>query len=417
MLVRRPPDPGAGRRPGGRGVRRPARRRAAGVLVDRGPRRRRARPVGPAVACSGARPARSAPTSRCWWPTRRRRCRPIPRCGWSGPTRSTCCSRPRWRCTPRRSASRRWSTTAVAGYRRRVADLVRARRAYARIVDREVVFKAELAVVTRHTAQVQGVWVAPRWRGRGLAAPAMAAVVRDALRRVAPSVSLYVNDYNTPARRVYARCGFRPGGYVRHGAVLTCLRATQPAKSLLRAQIVQKPVCSAEAIRDPRPLWHATRRPDNRTLAGSGGDWRTGGRGRHTQLRSAGVGRRRIVAPGSRTMAVGRSPARPSLSVRLAPGVALRDEPFGAMAYVAERDDFFALDAAHAAVARMRDRPSRLRGRPVERCPRRGRRPGPEAGRPGHLRDHSGHPAASAPRPLARRASSPGCRDSTGRWW
>ena len=37
----------------------------------------------------------------------------------------------------------------------------------------------------------------------------MAAVVRDALRRVAPTVSLYVNDYNTVARRVYDRCGFR----------------------------------------------------------------------------------------------------------------------------------------------------------------------------------------------------------------
>jgi predicted GNAT family acetyltransferase len=37
----------------------------------------------------------------------------------------------------------------------------------------------------------------------------MAAVVRDALRRVAPTVSLYVNDYNHPARRVYERCGFK----------------------------------------------------------------------------------------------------------------------------------------------------------------------------------------------------------------
>ncbi|HEV7710967.1 MAG TPA: GNAT family N-acetyltransferase [Asanoa sp.] len=98
------------------------------------------------------------------------------------------------------------------GYRRRVADLVRARRAYARFVDGEVVFKAELAVVTKHTAQIQGVWVAPEWRGKGLAAPALAAVMRDALRRVAPTVSLYVNDYNQPARRAYARCGFRPVG-------------------------------------------------------------------------------------------------------------------------------------------------------------------------------------------------------------
>jgi hypothetical protein len=97
-------------------------------------------------------------------------------------------------------------------YRERIADLVRARRAYAKIVNGRVVFKAELAVVTRHTAQIQGVWTAPEWRGRGLATAGMVTVMRDALRRVAPSVSLYVNDYNTAARRVYDRCGFRQVG-------------------------------------------------------------------------------------------------------------------------------------------------------------------------------------------------------------
>jgi predicted GNAT family acetyltransferase len=107
------------------------------------------------------------------------------------------------------------SPTAEGGgysYRERVAELVRAKRAYARFLGGKVVFKAELAVVTRHTAQVQGVWVAPEWRGRGLATAGMAAVVRDALRRVAPTVSLYVNDYNQAARRVYARCGFHQVG-------------------------------------------------------------------------------------------------------------------------------------------------------------------------------------------------------------
>jgi len=97
-------------------------------------------------------------------------------------------------------------------YRARLADLVRGRRAYAKFLGRRVIFKAELAVVTRHTAQVQGVWVAPEWRGRGLGTTAMSAVVRDALRRVAPSVSLYVNEYNTSARTVYTRCGFRQLG-------------------------------------------------------------------------------------------------------------------------------------------------------------------------------------------------------------
>jgi predicted GNAT family acetyltransferase len=99
-----------------------------------------------------------------------------------------------------------------SAYRERVLDLVRCGRAYAKFVDGEVVFKAELAVITRHTAQVQGVWTAPRWRGKGVATAGIAAVVRDALYRVAPTVSLYVNDFNHAARRVYARCGFRRVG-------------------------------------------------------------------------------------------------------------------------------------------------------------------------------------------------------------
>ncbi|MGH3713506.1 MAG: GNAT family N-acetyltransferase [Micromonosporaceae bacterium] len=94
-------------------------------------------------------------------------------------------------------------------YRRRVSELIRGRRAYAKIVGGEVVFKADLAVLSPHTAQVQGVWVPPRLRGRGEATAGMAAVVADALRRGIPSVSLYVNQSNHAARRVYQRCGFR----------------------------------------------------------------------------------------------------------------------------------------------------------------------------------------------------------------
>jgi predicted GNAT family acetyltransferase len=46
----------------------------------------------------------------------------------------------------------------------------------------------------------------------GVAAPGMAAVLRYALADVAPVVSLYVNDFNTPARRAYLRVGFQEVG-------------------------------------------------------------------------------------------------------------------------------------------------------------------------------------------------------------
>jgi uncharacterized protein len=95
-----------------------------------------------------------------------------------------------------------------ASYRARVSELIALGRAFARIEDGQVVFKAEIGSVTPLACQVQGVWVRPELRGRGLASAGMAAVVTEALRNVAPVVSLYVNDFNTPARAAYRRVGF-----------------------------------------------------------------------------------------------------------------------------------------------------------------------------------------------------------------
>ncbi|MFD0344856.1 GNAT family N-acetyltransferase [Streptomyces sp. NPDC127117] len=97
-------------------------------------------------------------------------------------------------------------------YQARVAELIGAGRSFARIDDGKVVFKAEIGAATPQACQIQGVWVAPEHRGRGLSETGMAAVLRYALADVAPVVSLYVNDYNTPARRSYARVGFKETG-------------------------------------------------------------------------------------------------------------------------------------------------------------------------------------------------------------
>jgi uncharacterized protein len=99
-----------------------------------------------------------------------------------------------------------------ASYRARVTELVRSGRALARIEDGQVIFKAEVGAATPQACQVQGVWVHPDYRGRGLAAPGMATVVALARESISPVVSLYVNDFNAPARATYLRAGFTEVG-------------------------------------------------------------------------------------------------------------------------------------------------------------------------------------------------------------
>ncbi|ONM49421.1 GNAT family N-acetyltransferase [Nocardia donostiensis] len=94
------------------------------------------------------------------------------------------------------------------GYRRRVAGLIESGRAWARFEDGQVVFKAEVGAMSRRTGQIQGVWVHPEHRGRGLGTRGTAAVA-NAVVATGRTASLYVNDYNQIARRAYHAVGFR----------------------------------------------------------------------------------------------------------------------------------------------------------------------------------------------------------------
>jgi predicted GNAT family acetyltransferase len=97
-------------------------------------------------------------------------------------------------------------------YRARVSELIRAGRAFGRVRDGNIEFKAEIGSVSPFVCQVQGVWVARHLRGQGISIPGMAAVVQLARAKFTPTVSLYVNSFNTPARKSYLAVGFKEVG-------------------------------------------------------------------------------------------------------------------------------------------------------------------------------------------------------------
>ncbi len=97
-------------------------------------------------------------------------------------------------------------------YRRMVSSLIAAGHTFVITDGHQVIFKADVGSLAAGVAQVQGVWVAPEHRGKGLATPAMRAVVQQIIETIAPTVTLYVNAYNEPALRTYYAAGFRQVG-------------------------------------------------------------------------------------------------------------------------------------------------------------------------------------------------------------
>lgn len=99
-----------------------------------------------------------------------------------------------------------------SGYRRRVQILTARGWTYVYDVGGGLQFKMDIGCASNRGAQIQGVYVPPEMRGRGMGTVAMAACCNLAFERH-PTLSLYVNDFNAPAVALYERLGFRREPY------------------------------------------------------------------------------------------------------------------------------------------------------------------------------------------------------------
>jgi ribosomal protein S18 acetylase RimI-like enzyme len=95
------------------------------------------------------------------------------------------------------------------GYRRLIEQRIRMGRYWVLVEDGRIRFQVHLNSVTPQAGQITGVYTPPEFRGRGYARRGMGAFCRAALAQ-APLLCLFVNDFNTAARRLYEGVGFKP---------------------------------------------------------------------------------------------------------------------------------------------------------------------------------------------------------------
>ncbi len=75
-----------------------------------------------------------------------------------------------------------------------------------------LMFKVDISSQSRYGVQLSGVFTQPMYRGRGVASRAMQALCHHLFLRGWPRITLYVNEENHAAMRVYTRAGFAPHG-------------------------------------------------------------------------------------------------------------------------------------------------------------------------------------------------------------
>jgi len=100
------------------------------------------------------------------------------------------------------------------GYRERIRELVEKRRSVIRVLDGTIVSKCEYSAVTSEAVQLMGVWTHPRHRRHGYSRELLREVCGH-LFRGGKTVTLFVNDFNTPAIALYEELGFRRIGMNR----------------------------------------------------------------------------------------------------------------------------------------------------------------------------------------------------------
>jgi uncharacterized protein len=102
----------------------------------------------------------------------------------------------------------------AAGYRERIRELIEHKRSVVLVNQGRIVAKCEYSAVTSDAVQLMGVWTVPDLRRRGLSRTLLREVCGHLARR-GKTVTLFVNDFNSPAVSLYESLGFQRIGVNR----------------------------------------------------------------------------------------------------------------------------------------------------------------------------------------------------------